>query len=640
MLKYFIGTLLTALSLTLVSAQPDLPRLETTRCAFNRPFDYSVECALVVVPENRENADSTRTLELAVAVLRSRNPNALRDPIIYLDGGPGGHTLASLEFFAAEFEPFLQTRDVIFFDQRGVGLSQALDCPAYTDFSYDVLDQDIPLKTIIQQVNAVLLACRDQYVNDGVDLTAYTTAANAADVRDIIHTLGYEQANLLGISYGSRLALTIMRDYPASVRSAIIDAVLPLQVNPDSEFLTNTHQAFSTLFTSCANDKACNQQYPDLETVFYDTVERLNANPETISAFDFYTGEQRTILVNGEVLTFGLFSLLYQSGEIPSLPQYIFDAAVGDYDAFVNDLLFTNFQSAYFDEVLFTTIGCNEEMPFDTLTAADDTGIPAVLAQPLITLLAGDFELCAAWGTAQPDPRENVPVRSDIPTLITVGVYDPITPPHWAELTAETLSNSHLYVFPAVGHAAFASSTCATNLMLAFVNDPEQAPDATCIDNLPPPLFATGIITEVNRQPYTDPNFGFSSVLPDDWYEIEPGVFSPFPDRDPTPTPVIAFRFPTTIDDYVSRIIINGFYDYERLPDPIDRIRANGRTWRIYHIERPDQNVYAIFAFYEEELTPYVIGVTATTPEERDFLQDAVFIPAIEAFEPADFLID
>jgi hypothetical protein len=128
-------------------------------------------------------------------------------------------------------------------------------------------------------------------------------------------------------------------------------------------------------------------------------------------------------------------------------------------------------------------------------------------------------------------------------------------------------------------------------------------------------------------------------MLPENWFEVEPGVFSPYPAREPTPTPVIAFRFPVTIDEYINRIIVDGFYDYIQLPAPIDEVRANGRIWKIYHIERPDQNVYAIFGFNDDGDVPYVIGVTATTPEERDFLQSEVFTPAIEAFEPGLMII-
>ena len=41
------------------------------------------------------------------------------------------------------------------------------------------------------------------------------SAEDAADVNAIRLALGYNQVDLLGISYGTRLALTVVRDFPA-----------------------------------------------------------------------------------------------------------------------------------------------------------------------------------------------------------------------------------------------------------------------------------------------------------------------------------------------------------------------------------------------------------------------------------------
>lgn len=621
---------------TSLAAAQDSPAFEPASCGFNRPGGFTIECGYITVPESRDPAlaDDTNELQLAVAIFRSYTAEPDTAPLIYLDGGPGGQTLSTVEYLAGLFQPFLQNRDVIFFDQRGVGLSQAIDCPAYTDLSYDVLGQDLDFDELVQLANDTLLACRDDAIAAGANLSAYTSAENAADVRDIVTALGYEQADLLGVSYGTRLALTVMRDYPEVVRSVILDAVLPLQANPDSEFLINAQRAFTTLFEGCAKDAACDQLYPDLETVFYDTVQQVNEQPEVVSTFDYFTGQPRDVLINGDTLISGLFGLMYQTGEIANLPRYIYEAADGVYDGFVDDLLYTVFQGDYFDEVMFTAVGCNEETPFDTYEAAmaSSEGLPEPLTEIFLAQIESSFTLCDAWGGLQPGAIENEPVVSDIPTLITVGEYDPITPPRWARLTAETLSNSYLYEFPGIGHATFAASNCAIGMMAAFVHDPTTAPDSSCIENVPPPLFAVAEITAINNRPYTSDDLGFSSVVPEGWYQIEPGLLSPYPEMEPTAIPVIAFRFPITLDDYVRQIITGGFYAYDELPPSAATVRANGRDWNIYQVERPDQDVYTSFAFFEGDRT-YVIGVTATTETERDYLYNALLIPAVEAFE-------
>jgi hypothetical protein len=408
--------------------------------------------------------------------------------------------------------------------------------------------------------------------------------------------------------------------------------VLPVQANPDSDFLANASRAFATLFAGCASDHACNLHYPNLEAVFYDTVDRLNAAPESVSAYDFYTGQQREVLVNGDALIVGLFGLMYQTTEIPNLPRYIYEARDGVYDGFVDDLFFTIFQGEFFDEVVFTNIGCYEETAFEQPGTASASGVPAQLSDIFLAQVAGDFALCAAWGSPTAPALENEPVVSDIPTLVTVGEYDPITPPEWARLAAETLSNSYVYEFPGVGHSALFSSECAVEITSAFISTPHQEPDASCVANMPPPLFATAEIVAVDNQPYTSDELGFKGIVPKNWYKIEPGVFSPYPELEPVAIPVIAYRFPLTLDEYISRIITDGFYAYDRLPASYATVRANGRDWQIYQVERPDQNVYTSFAFFEGDRT-YVIGVTANSEQERAFLYDALFVPAIQAFE-------
>jgi hypothetical protein len=171
--------------------------------------------------------------------------------------------------------------------------------------------------------------------------------------------------------------------------------------------------------------------------------------------------------------------------------------------------------------------------------------------------------------------------------------------------------------------------------MLAFIDQPAQAPDASCVDYLPPPLFAVVDITEVDNQPYNSDTLGFSGVVPDGWFEFAPGLFSPYP-RLGNPVPLLAYRFPDNLDQYVADIITNpeGVYRYDALPEPEDDITANGRAWQLYRIE--SQGIVASFAMSDDGGTAYVIGMIAADDTSHDFLRDALLIPAVEAFTPGE----
>jgi len=219
-------------------------------------------------------------LQLAVAILHPEDGATESDPILYLEGGPGGSVLEFLYLtYNRNFKPLLVSgRDVILFDQRGVGVSRpALDCPEQDRLFYELLDNEMNGRQLTEQqmdrliIRAMETCARNLAVK--ANLTDFSTRASAEDVADLIAALGYETVNLWGISYGSRLALEIMRSNPILVRSATLDSMVPAEVDLYGEQPANLAAAFDLLFQSCANDKACNAAYPDLRQVFFDTVE-------------------------------------------------------------------------------------------------------------------------------------------------------------------------------------------------------------------------------------------------------------------------------------------------------------------------------------------------------------------------------
>jgi pimeloyl-ACP methyl ester carboxylesterase len=91
------------------------------------------------------------------------------------------------------------------------------------------------------------------------------------------------------------------------------------------------------------------------------------------------------------------------------------------------------------------------------------------------------YAMCAHFGVGAPDPIENEPVVSDIPTLMLAGEYDPITPPFWAWQTAETLSTSYVYEFSGTGHAVIARGPCPGGLIRQFLANPYSTPNGSCV---------------------------------------------------------------------------------------------------------------------------------------------------------------
>jgi pimeloyl-ACP methyl ester carboxylesterase len=140
-------------------------------------------------------------------------------------------------------------------------------------------------------------------------------------------------------------------------------------------------------------------------------------------------------------------------------------------------------------------VECQEEVAFlDETTALDNVpaGSSAALYNNSTAAIQGTFSDCQTWGVEAGDPIEAEPVESDIPTLVASGEFDPITPAKWAEDAASYLPNSFFFLFPGGGHGVIDMNECSQGIMQAFLDDPTQEPDGSCIDEMGEPAWVVG----------------------------------------------------------------------------------------------------------------------------------------------------
>ncbi len=469
-------------------------RYRSAECLFQVAAGQVVECGYLTVPEDRRDPDGA-SIHLHVAVFESPNDDSADDPLVYLSGGPGSSALKELEFvFDDLVEPFLSQRDVIVLDQRGTGFSKpAVDCPEFVEAVHDTLDRDLTIELESSLTIGSLVACRDRLEGEGVNLEGYTSAENAADLEDLRLALGYESWNLLGVSYGTRLALTAMRDFPEGIRSVILDSTVPLEVDAYTNFLPNADRAFTTLFDGCAAHPVCNATHPQLETVFFRLAGVLAESPVIFPITHPLTGETFDLLFSVDELTGFLFQSLYITDIIPLLPDIIFRAGLGDFAAVAA------LEGAFLTQLDDISVGmhysvqCGEEAPF---TSQEDLDLVAE-THPRLRGLADRnpiLQLCRAWGARQANSSENQAVKSDIPTLVLAGEYDPITPPSWGRLAVGSLANGVFFEFPGVGHGvAFSGGHCPLDIARDFLANPGTGVDANCIEKMEGPDFSRAL---------------------------------------------------------------------------------------------------------------------------------------------------
>jgi len=443
--------------------------LEADSCAFDSlvPLPREPDCYTLTVPEDWDNPATSDTITIPVALFPAVTPGDA-DPIVYLEGGPGGHALEGLMFqYPVLVAPFNETRDFIVYDQRGAGLSvPSLACPEASDATREAAAvADDPEDEFATEL-AALSACRDRLLGDEVDLTEYHSINSAHDLDALRTQLGYEQMNVLGISYGTRLAQTYARLYPDSMRTSVLDSVDPVEAELFSALSTNAQRAFRQLFDGCAADADCAQTYPDLEARYFALVDRLDAEP---------------------------FSALYNQAFFASIPQLVDDAESDRYAVLEAMAAQSLVQADFISAGMNLSVQCHEDIPFDERSrlasyepANDD------YAQFTETVTGEElFDACDIWPSGTAEAVEDELVISDVPTLLLGGAYDPITPTSGFDQITPGLSTYWEVVFPHDGHGV-SPTPCGAEIVNAFFDNPQAEPDSSCVADTAPPAFTPG----------------------------------------------------------------------------------------------------------------------------------------------------
>lgn len=611
------------------------PKYEDAPCPFDAPSNVRVTCGYAILPEDR-TGDPNRTIRLAVAVFHSRSSNPAPDPVMFLQGGPGGEAVQlSADAYRVLVQPFLAERDYITYDQRGTGLSEpALIC----DELDKVYRQDIygTIETSTRELvyQNAFLSCAGLLQAKGINLQAYNTVENAADLKDIVKLLGYEKVNLYGASYGTRLALVTMRNHPEVVKSAILDSVMPVETNWIHEFPNVANYTLTNLFASCKADPACNFAYPDLETVFWDLVRELDANPVTLTTSAYPMGTV-TETIDGSYLLSVVMGLSKNTSLINTAPQTIYRLRGGDYSTLIAAQYALPYALDGINPGLYISVMCREHVldttPENLKAASEQLNVENFIWRPFYGDLEKMFNACKTWGAVGPVLGEKDAVISEIPSLVIEGTFDSATPPQFGKQVAEKLPNSYYVEFPNQGHVPTAadSSGCAMQMALDFIANPAIEPDRSCLGELPGVEFLVPYTGNPPLEMEKQRVFGVTLDVPKDWLFTFDGFFvrasSPF-----DITQVSALRAAISVQelkDFFSSSI-HGYRGLDGAPVEAGIRSANGYTWKLYYAT---SNARPVDIAAAEAGSTSLIIIMFSHPDEHDALYRTVFLPMVDS---------
>ena len=191
------------------------------------------EIGTLHVPENRHKPKS-RTIGVGFARIRAPAPTGA-PPVFWLPGGPGFAVLGAFDQSDDAGRSRLKSwvalgavGDVVVVEQRGYtprGEMLSVETDAYPLDRPATIEQS--KEHALAKARKALAAFPDK------DLAGYDIGAFADDVDELREALGYRTITLFGGSFGSQWSFAVMKRHPASVASAVLSSVEPLDDNYD-----------------------------------------------------------------------------------------------------------------------------------------------------------------------------------------------------------------------------------------------------------------------------------------------------------------------------------------------------------------------------------------------------------------------
>ncbi len=618
---------------------------EDGRCLFEVPPDHEPRCGTVTVPADWATGEGR--VRLPVAVFASTADQPVDDAVIYLDGGPGSHALDTVQYVVEDFlDPLLARGDVIFFDQRGTGYATPrLSCDETTAVQRRLEDEpEVGDDESIELFHDALRRCRERLAGSGIDLTDYNSINNAADVEAIRVALGYEQWNLFGISYGTKLGLEVLRRHSGGVRAAVLDSVYPPQVDSVLENPSTFLDSYDLVMAACQAEQPGCGAAGDLDGRIRDLVARYEAEPVVVPVRDWIGDVDDFVTVTGSTIVDIILGALYSTWQLTDIPELVAELEAGETEAVAAFLSQDRSTERYFSNGMFYAVACHEEISF----AEQAEVAAAVPADPFglgeffdFASNTGNlaFGTCEAFANGRAPDVSNTAVSSDVPTLLMAGRYDPVTPISWAERAGETLSNSHLVIGPNASHGV-SGDQCGISVAIEFLDAPNVAPDDGCLNEAELSFLAsadTSVELEVLDFRSDDLGVAITSVSPVDWSagSLKGDLYRRQSFLDPTEfyqlagDPTLGFG----LEDFIEtekNLTMSDRRIFEGVVGPISADEIPG-TWQYRAAALGDR---VRVDWFESEIggqATYVILVSA--PGERELLLDKVVGPALQAIE-------
>ncbi len=469
-------------------------QLSYQSCWFKAPWRNTIRCAKLRTPGHP-------SFELPVVIIVDDSNNHKPDPLVYLTGGPGASARLNddgIEAWLHWLEFANLGRDLILMDSRGTGGAKpALACAAYNRFNQQLFTLSLPLGEELEQSYLITKHCFEQLAkaSPGVQPQNFGTRQSAADVLGLMGLVGYSQWNLLGVSYGTRLALEISHQEMAAreqskvsgkLRSLVLDSVYPVGYGGVQTWPQVLDDAFAHFFSECGADSQCAMPLADvgakrMDELFMAVLAKLKVAPKSLTVTRWDGDAPIEFLVNDHRFLSAAFAAVYHRDEWPLITQAMAGVLKNSFDSLLPLVkpYLNNSLSGDFNSLAFMAVDCA-----DNPVGSEAEFNESVARYPLLSEYTRDqwrFQICQYLQQPVKNAQPLVLDAPRVPVLMLAGTLDPITPVTWARDLHSRWPGTQLLERRGVGHGVLAADACILEHLRDFLDSPYQSFAPDCI---------------------------------------------------------------------------------------------------------------------------------------------------------------
>ncbi len=463
-----------------LSKKQDAYQLIQKHCWFKVDWKKAVKCFHLKTPQ------STGEFYLPVVIIKDDSIDHRQDPVIYLQGGPGLGAALDQEGINKWMNWLTVAglnRDLILMDPRGTGLSlPKLNC-SDNGQQAKLWKENISLADELQINNQSMMNCFGSLEKhySALSLKNFSTQDSARDLINLMRQLNYPEWNILGVSYGTRLALEIEQQLkvdPASgLKSMVLDSLYPAGYGGVQTWPQVLDSAMSGFFEGCIQQVDCKRLVKNsgqLKEELLTALQKLKSNPVSVTIKRWDGEPPIYFIVNDHRFVSAIFAAIYDPRDWPDVAQAIH--AVNDQTGLhqeehikklIEPYLNRNLNSQ-FNSLAFTAVDCA-----DNRMGSEQDYLQALIEFPLMAEYTKDqwqYQLCHQLSIS----RYLNMHQPEIPVLILSGKADPVTPSSWATAMHQQWKTSQLILRQDLAHSVLSTDICLLENLHHFFDDPAE----------------------------------------------------------------------------------------------------------------------------------------------------------------------